>query len=148
LGQHTSAYVSIRQHTSAYVSIRQHPSVTSAYVSAYLLGRANRQHAQAGMRIRQHPSATSASVSIREHPSATSAYVSAYLLGRANCNVHEILCAELVHNWYAVDLGKRLQVLRRIHNLHTSAYVSIRQHTSAYVCGRSWKASLGAPQDT
>ncbi len=30
LGQHTSAYVSIRQHTSAYVGIRQH---TSAYVS-------------------------------------------------------------------------------------------------------------------
>jgi hypothetical protein len=129
---HTSAYVSIRQHTSAYVSIRQHKS---AYVS-FLPGRCRRvcrahaPRARAGTR----PMHTSACVSIRQH---TSAYVS---IRQHTPRAQEPVRALVVQYLslvvkYLSQPSSRISEEYAAHTpcAHTSAYVSIRQHTSAYV---------------
>jgi hypothetical protein len=116
--QHTSAYVSIHQHTSAYVSIRQH---TSAYVSI-------RQHTSAHVSIRQH---TSAYVSIRQH---TYAYLAFEAVHAVHSDSLVVATREIHRRWL-----KTLVRQQRRHHLHTSAYVSIRQYTSACVC---WQKTL------
>ncbi len=129
----SSAYVSIRQHTSAYVSICQH---TSAYVS--------KRHLQE-LSIRQH---TSAYVSIRQH---TSAYVSIRHLKELSgleTALHNHLHTlppplpvipprhpgplSPVEDVRAVRLGQHAHC-PHLCLPHTSAYVSIRQHTAAQV---------------
>ena len=130
--QHTSACVQIRQHTSKYVSIRQH---TSAYVQI-------RQHMPAYLRIRQQ---TSAYVSIRQH---TSAYVSIRRythLGEVRLllfSFRGVFAHVLSFSSPPSSLSLKTRTLRQLsswlhvphrHDLHTSAYVSIRQHTSTYV---------------
>jgi hypothetical protein len=123
---HSPAYVSIRQHTSAYVSIRQH---TSAYVSEkghYCLCH-TRLHISAYVSIRQHPSA---SVSIRQckRPPLP--------LSHSPGNTESSLPT---HRANAASSGQfrppppRGDTPNPPPHLHTSAYVSIRQHTSAYV---------------
>jgi hypothetical protein len=107
--QHTSAYVSIR--LSAYVSIRQH---TSAYVSTSLR--------LSGKGRRSSGDGYECVVLAREGPlphieddcclSATSAYA-AYVSIRQ----------------YTKDRGPTLKTIAACQ--HTSAYCSIRQHTSA-----------------
>jgi len=125
-----ATYVSIRQHPSAYVcirllvSIRQH---ASAYVSI-------RQHAY--VRIREHTSElrdaspasacmSAASVSIR--PAHVSMHTSAYARGDGRL---------------ACERRRRSAQRAPACKPHTSASVSIRQHTSAYVCKCPKSSSL------
>ena len=147
--QRTSAYVSIRQHTSACVSIRQisyegMPGEDTAgcmpLTSQPVSIRPLRQHTSAYVSIRQHTPAyvcirlhrcmpaTSQPVSIRQH---TSAYVST--------RQHMSAC---VHACYFPADGARagmpadITQERHVAYLHARClhlYVSIRQHTSAYV---------------
>ncbi len=104
---HTSAYVRIRQHTFAYVSIRQHTSERDleeeAYITILIVN-------------------ASEYVSIRQR---TSAYVS--ICQRERDLEEEAYITILIENALKVE-GLR----HPLHQpLHTSAYVSIRQHTSA-----------------
>jgi hypothetical protein len=134
-----SSQVDLFQHTSAYVSIRQH---TSAYLCAcFRLQRGEL------VSICQH---TSAYVSIRQH---TSAYVSIperrarHRFSRAPSNPHTRAAGvrELFHSLRlapecraSAALYPRSQApVREQHcsptiRQHTSAYVSIRQHTSEH----------------
>jgi len=116
--RHTSAYVSIRQHTSAYVSILQHKS---AYVGI-------RQHTSAYVSIRQH---TSTYVSIRQHKSA---HVSIPALHRplASSSLAAYPVLHLVES--ALQVTEAHDAAGDLRAPPRSAYVSIRQHTSAYVC--------------
>jgi predicted metal-dependent hydrolase len=121
------AYVSIRQHTSAYVAGDPHverlalvANLSAAYVS-----------------IRQH---TSAYVSIRQH---TSAYVSITAV-----ELYENVANHARREYAAAhDVVPLLRPLLP-NSVHTSAYVSIRQHTSAYVrvcrCSRCSAAASAA----
>ena len=135
---HTSASVSLRQHTSAYVthirmgqlaielvdayvSIRQHPS---AFVSICHTHTHGPTRDRARRFICQHPSA---SVSIRQQ---TSAYVRNVRMGQ--------LAIELVDGSFVLARHARLfrppllQLRCCVRHLrqHTSAYVSVCQHTS------------------
>jgi uncharacterized protein (UPF0216 family) len=142
--------ISIRQHTSAYVSIRQHTSQTSP-VRFSAKGSSNaklrclisiRQHTSAYVSIchlydsrpkgARTPSldARSAYVSIRQQ---TSAYVTCTILGQR----------ELERQAYMLDrCGSRAPALRLplIIHLNTSACVSMRQRTSAFVSIRCSRA--------
>jgi hypothetical protein len=108
--QHTSPYVSMRQHTSAYISMRQH---TSAYA-----------------RIRQH---TSSYVSIREHH----LFWEGVFLGGSEGSHRIFFLAKtyLLRLAFAVrtDFDVAEIELRLFYLQHTSVYVSIRQHASAFV---------------
>jgi hypothetical protein len=95
-------------HTSAYVSIRQH---TSAYVHGCL---------DAGART---PRGLPAYVSIQQHTSR--------MPGRRSTQAAWSSCIRQHTSAYVTDA--RMPDARRVVFLHTSAYVSIRQHTSAYV---------------
>jgi hypothetical protein len=133
-----SAYVSIRQHTSAYVSIRQH---TSAYVSI-------RQHTSASARASKSPAlqARTASASASARSTGTSRTDALLRLHRSmRTHIYSIPAganrereraqhghvtnrrsAEAVCDG-SKDLG---QEEPRAPTPHTSAYSSIRQHTS------------------
>jgi hypothetical protein len=123
----SAAYVSIRQHTSAYVSIRQR--ITCARSQAERVS------------IRQH---TSAYVSIRQH---TSAYVSVcgYLreepggeMGVSVCGGGCLLLVLILITAASAVLPRGTPAFYTTASAAacrqwcTSAYVSIRQHTSAY----------------
>jgi hypothetical protein len=109
-----TSFACIRQHTSAYVSIRQH---TSAYVS-----------------IRQH---TSAYVSIRQH---TSAYVSRGAIRQHTFSLEEALkCSSTCHCVLRSASAPESCVGICLHT-----YVSIRQHTSAYVSILCVTLSIGS----
>jgi hypothetical protein len=114
----SSAYVSIRQHTSAYVSIRL-------------------QVRNEKLLARHH---TSAYVSMRQHTSAYVRHTSAYneqLLARG------VAVERVCNYWYfctskasklstcsleGLQLSARIRIATCIRQ-HTSAYVSIREHT-------------------
>jgi hypothetical protein len=115
--QHTSAYVSRRPHTSAYVSKRQHTCFegqeridlgahTSAYVSI-------RQHTCFEGQERVELSAQRLAQQLQLHIYCT--YIS---------------CIQLYTLHPAREVLKAIVLTL---NQHASAYVSIRQHTSAYV---------------
>jgi Mg2+/citrate symporter len=113
------AYVSsmrrsrIRQHTSAYVSIRQH---TSAYDYADV-------SSMRRSRIRQHTSYVRQLLYI--------AYMSAAIQGvcvYVCCYIGRICTCLLLYIAYMSSM------LRSRIRQHTSAYVSIRQHTSYCCC--------------
>jgi hypothetical protein len=135
--QHTPAYVSIRRHLgdgsvamlAAYVSIRQH---TPAYVSI-------RQHMPAYVSIRQH---TSAYVSIRQHPSAYVSIRQLHHLGDGNVgelgslDVHAqsqylYFCTSKASKLSTAFFFSAMYSFESASCLHTSAYVSLRQPTSA-----------------
>ena len=111
--EHTSAYVRIRQRihtcatgsmlTEAATSLRQH---TSAYVSVYTPDRSRHKPSSRTCALAHAFAILAACNAIRQH---TSAYVSVYPMRLSPC----------------VRYARRLQ-------RYTSAYVSIRQHTSAY----------------
>jgi hypothetical protein len=105
------AYESIRQHTSAYVSIRQH-AVPDEDEEAYM---------SAHVSIRQH---TSAYVSIRQHAVPDEDEELTLLRGDI-----ELLQQRAPHSSRHRHFHIHRQPQRLL--LHTSAYVSIRQHTSA-----------------
>jgi hypothetical protein len=117
--QHTSAYVSIRQHTSAYVSIRQH---TSAYVSirhqevdSVVEALSEDEEGQCAQRL-----VPSTYVSIRQHTyrGRPVRLAAGAQYKRPHTSTYVSRKASAPSDWCPV---------------HTSAYVSIRQHTSAYV---------------
>jgi hypothetical protein len=123
--QHTSAYVNIRQHKSAYVSIRQH---TSAYRG--VTQQNGSREARRSTCIRQH---TSASTCIRQHTSAYVKHTSAY---RGVTEQDGSLEARRSTNQATKRTLPRAAVEAqtislRYQSQHASAYVSIRQHTSA-----------------
>jgi hypothetical protein len=111
LRQHTPAYVSIRQHTSAYVSIRQH---ASAYVS---------MHLPAQMAMVQTPPSCPVSTFLHTSVSRSTPPPSTTI----------ILC-------HTRMLASNEPEKTRIRQ-HTSAYVSMRQHASAYLCHTRMVAS-------
>jgi hypothetical protein len=128
--QHTSAYVSIRQHTTAYDSIRQH---TSAHVSIHRPVPPARIGSEVHARLLQFRM----QVSIRQH---TSAYINmhARLLGTGTGLVSAMACfrSATCLRQCSMQVGERRKAAQaqRVHrptNLHqhTSAYVSVRQHT-------------------
>ncbi len=114
--QHTSAYASIRQHTSAYVSIpdEYETAPPTAYVSI-------RQHTSAYVSIRQHTSAYL--MSTKQAPPLFDPLISCpvYIMCVYNVCVYTYIEKHKTHHPFASDPEP-----------HTSAYVSIRQHTSAY----------------
>jgi hypothetical protein len=160
--QHTSAYVSAAleipttlQHTSAYVSIRQH---TSAYVSAALEIPPSLQHTSAYVSICQHTSAyVSAALEVPPpplgplpllflffsaedpRPATTVAETARFSFssGRENApfrrasGIAGTPSSTLADEEPATDAPSL--VLASSSSLHTSAYVRIRPHTSAYV---------------
>jgi hypothetical protein len=129
---HMSAYISIRQHTSAYVSIRQHANVsirqhTSAYIFPSFLCRT---------KARNSPANTSAYVSIRQQ----------YVTHTSARRQHTHMSA---HSYAARKRGTHHRACPQA-SAPCHPYVSIRQHTSAYVSIRqqcspqSMSASIGA----
>jgi hypothetical protein len=107
-----SEYVSIRQHSSAYVSIRQHTWRASTSRGSQPLG--IRQHTSAYVSIRQHTAAHLA----REHVRAVKEYVSLSELPAFSKEARK-------------NDARLYDARRDLWLLHTPAYVSIRQHTSA-----------------
>jgi hypothetical protein len=115
------AYVSIRQHTSAYVSIRQPSLLHIASPTAFFTTCKD-------VSIRQH---TSAYVSIRQRcPSS--------LLHTASATAFFTTCGDQ-HTSAYVSIRQHTSLLHIasatafLLPVKTSAYASIRQHTSAYV---------------
>ena len=106
---HTSAYVSIRQHTSAYVSIRQQASVrqhTSAYCFFLWLITSIKTSRYDSSVVRHPPRPfVPAYVSIRPHTSADE-------------QIRLVCCPS--------SAAPFCTCIRQ----HTSAYISIRQHTT------------------
>jgi hypothetical protein len=135
--QHTSVYVSMRQHTSAYVSICQHASTcvsmrqhTSAYgiIRTHTLAYVSmRQHASAYVIIRTH---TYAYVSIRQHTSAASA---SHSISRPPLLLLHVLFQNRTVSERPRGWRGRKRRAERLRVCGAGAYVSIRQHTSAYV---------------
>ena len=126
--KHPSASVSIRQHTSANSRQGWHLARTKAYVSI-------RQHTSASVSIRPTRVASCSHKSIRKN---TSAYVSirqgATLLAQNSQVSEPAVQARSIAQQHAVVTPPRLRLC--IHQ-HPSAYVSIRQHTSAACCCHS-----------
>jgi hypothetical protein len=130
--QHTSAYVSMRQHTSAYVSIRQH---TSAYVlwrtyaralEARLVGIEERERWQESYRV---AALAMLLPQVRLH---TSAYVSRRQ--RMGLRHSPFCCLKYacIRQHTSADVSVWGCGTRHAAASSTSAYVSIRQQTSAY----------------
>ncbi len=106
----------IRQHTSAYVSIRQHTSVSIRVLIGRTTCRCRSLHTSAYVSMRQHASAC-----VSQHTRIDRAHRMSLL----ELPVSASACARLLkilHTSAYVSIRQ-----------HTSAYVSIRQHTSAYV---------------
>jgi hypothetical protein len=175
--QHTSAYVSIRQHTSAYVTTRQNMSayVGIRHYQASAPSSCSRihQHTLAYVGIRQHTSAyvtptyasiRAASLSVRllKGVYPTQALNAARVESAKDARLHPRrqsmltyadVCLGRVES--AKDTRLHPRRLRRPlspamqRRLHTSAYVSMRQHapdTSAYVSIRQHtSAAASAP---
>ena len=106
----SSAYVSIRQHMSAYVSVRQIP-----------ISRASKSELES--------SCDSSDIRLHPHASA-SAYVS---IGRLRENRKALLLVVPEER-----LVVHLRFRERVAHLRTSAYVRIRQHTSAFISTRHY----------
>ncbi len=143
---HTATYVSIRQHTSAYVSIRRH---TSAYVgirrhtSAYVSGSGSSGHTLVCARvwvcrrdIEQHlgcpPHHT-----LRQYPLPLRNALTPHIFFVLSLSLSLSLSASLSPTLsQALSLSLSPAPPRPPpsppppHTMHTSAYVSIRQHTS------------------
>jgi hypothetical protein len=111
--QHTSAYARIRQHTSAYVSIRQSPQSVCPLRHAFCYC--------------SRPQHTSAYVSIRQHTSAYVSHLKAYAL------FDMLFVTALVRKLLLPVRGPLEKLVLQCVSIrqHTSAYFSIRQHTSA-----------------
>ena len=123
--QHTSAYVSIRQHTSAYVSIQRlllHRHRLAVHTSAY---RSIQQHTSAYVSIRQHTTR----LAVASNDIACSVSSIAYVRIRQCTSAYDAPgCCLKRHRLQRVLNSALLTAC-----LHTSAYVSISQQTSAYV---------------
>jgi hypothetical protein len=115
-----SAYVSIRQHTSTYVSFTLITPIISAIIPvAAFISRGIRPHTSSFVSIR---SQTSAYISIRSH---TSANLLAHPTPRPLAASLFLALVKLLSE------GLQLLLCNRYKRLpHTSAYVSLRQHTS------------------
>ena len=137
----TSAYVHIRQHTSAYVS---RPAQAASWELAYLGAAQSRgcagQLPAAPSHARLH---TSVYVSIRQHQ-YTSAYVARLRRSTASCAFSRAPVLFLLRQYlyFCTSTASTLST-RSVPEL-TSAYVSIRQHTSAYVSTRSIRQHTSA----
>jgi hypothetical protein len=128
-----SVYIHIRQrmHTSAYVSIRQY---TSAYVSIRHVGRAS-VYTCVNVCIRQHTSEPWLHALRARLYTHTSMY--AYVSIRSKAS---ITASSKARSWCTCRMlpQRRCSVWMKgmacgFVCAHTTAYVSIRQHTSAYV---------------
>jgi hypothetical protein len=138
--QHTPAYASIRQHASGIraqlmdraVSTRQHTSahvsMRRAYVVVYLLAD---DGSGDGLRVSIRDQHTSAYASIRQHTSA-SVSMRQYTCSQFMALIRQHPSAYLL----AVDgsgSGLRVGIGDEGHLRFDHLYVSMRQHTSAYV---------------
>jgi hypothetical protein len=134
------AYVSIRQHTSAYVSIRQ------TLAGVYSI----RQHTSAYVSIRQTLAGVYSIAVCRHQYSSMRTHIYQYDDACSSMRTHVAVCEHtyrlrhehfiLLPRHFKFAFHSAESLLRACEGV--SAYVSIRQHTSAYVSIRSAYVSI------